>query len=61
MVKRFRKKPKESAPARVRQRWQLESAFSATSGGSVTVQGSRERKCRLRFLTHNLLLLAAIG
>jgi Transposase DDE domain len=65
MVKRFRKKPKGSRHRRVYgQRWQAESAFSrhkrllgsALRGKS---DGSRERECYLRVLTHNLMLLAA--
>ena len=67
MVKRFRKKPKGCRHRRVYgQRWQAESAFSrhkrrlgsALAGKS---DGSRERECRLRVLTHNLMLLAATG
>ena len=67
MVKRFRKKPKGSRHRRVYgQRWQAESAFrrhkrrlgSALGGRS---DASRERECRLRVLTHNLMLLAAAG
>ena len=67
MVKRFRRKPKHSRYRRVYgQRWQAESAFSrhkrllgsALRGKS---DASRERECHLRVLTHNLMLLAAIG
>jgi len=67
MVKRFRKKPKGSRHKRVYgQRWQAESAFSrhkrllgsALRGKS---DASRERECYLRVLTHNLMLLAAMG
>jgi len=65
MVKRFRKKPKGSRHRRVfGQRWQVESAFSrhkrrlgSALGGRS--DGSRERECQLRVLTHNLMLLAA--
>jgi hypothetical protein len=67
MVKRFRKKPKGSRHRRVYgQRWQAESAFSrhkrrlgSALGGRS--DGSRERECRLRVLTHDLMLLAATG
>lgn len=67
MVKRFRKKRKGSRHKRVYgQRWQVESAFSrhkrllgsALRGKS---DSSRERECYLRVLTHNLMLLAAVG
>ena len=67
MVKRFRKKPRGSRHRRVYgQRWQAESAFSrrkrrlgsALAGKS---DASRERECRLRVLTHDLMLLAAHG
>jgi hypothetical protein len=67
MVKRFRKKPRGSRHRRVfGQRWQAESGFSrhkrrlgsALRGRS---DGSRERECYLRVLTHNLMLLAATG
>lgn len=65
MVKRFRKMPKGSRHTRVYgQRWQAESAFSrhkrrlgSSLGGRS--DASRERECRLRVLTHNLMLLAA--
>ena len=67
MVKRFRKKPKGSRHTRVYgQRWQAESAFSrhkrrlgSALGGKS--DASRARECRLRVLTHNLMLLAATG
>jgi transposase len=67
MVKRFRKKPKGSRHRRVfGQRWQAESAFSrhkrrlgSSLGGRS--DASRERECRLRVLTHNLMLLADTG
>jgi hypothetical protein len=67
MPRRFRPTPDGSRCKRVfGQRWQAESAFSrhkrrlgsALSGKS---DGSRERECRLRVLTHNLMLLAATG
>ncbi len=66
MRRRFRKKPRGSRYKRVYgQRWQVESAFSrhkrlldsALRGRS---DGSRQRECFLRVLTHNLMLLAAI-
>ena len=48
------------------QRWQAESAFSRHKRrlGSALYgksDDSRERECRLRVLTHNLMLLAATG
>jgi hypothetical protein len=67
MPRRFRPKPEGSRSKRVfGQRWQAESAFSrhkrrlgsALSGKS---DASRERECRLRVLTHDLMLLAATG
>ena len=67
MVKRFRKKPKGSRHKRVYgQRWQAESAFSRHKrrlGSALGAKSdeSRERECRLRVLTHNLMLLAATG
>jgi hypothetical protein len=65
MVKRFRRKPKDSRHRRVYgQRWQAESAVSrhkrrlgSALGGRSDV--ARERECRLRVLTHDLMLLAA--
>ena len=67
MVKRFRRKPRGSRHQRVfGQRWQAESAFSrhkrrlgSSLGGRS--DASREQECRLRVLTHNLMLLAATG
>lgn len=65
MIKRFRKKPKGTRHRRAYgQRWQAESAFSrherrlgsALAGKS---DASRARECRLRVLTHNLMILAA--
>jgi Transposase DDE domain len=65
MVRRFAPRPEGSRHRRVfGQRWQAESAFSrhkrrlgsALAGRS---DDSRERECRLRVLTHNLMLLAA--
>ena len=64
MVRRFRKKPTGSRHRRVYgQRWQAESAFSrhkrrlgSSLGGRS--DAARERECRLRVLTHNLMLLA---
>ena len=67
MVKRFRKKPRGSRHRRVfGQRWQAESAFSRHKRRLGSALGgrsdaSRERECRLRVLTHNLMLLAATG
>lgn len=67
MVKRFRHKPKGSRHHRVYgQRWQVESAFSRHKRRLGSALGgrsdaSRERECRLRVLTHNLMLLAAAG
>ena len=59
MKKRFHKR-------KYGQRWQVESAFSrhkrrldsALRGKS---DASRERECYLRVLTHNIMLLAAVG
>jgi hypothetical protein len=65
MVRRFRKKPKHSRHKRVYgQRWQAESAFSRHkrrlgSALGARSDAARERECRLRVLTHNLMLLAA--
>ena len=67
MVKRFRRKPKASRHRRVYgQRWQAESAFSrhkrrlgSALGGRS--DGSRERECYLRVLTHDIMLLAPTG
>jgi transposase len=67
MVRRFVPKPDGSRSQRVfGQRWQAESAFSrhkrrlgSSLGGRS--DASRERECRLRVLTHNLMLLAATG
>ncbi|HEY7158488.1 MAG TPA: transposase [Gemmataceae bacterium] len=65
MVRRFRKRPKNSRCRRMYgQRWQAESVFSrhkrllgsALRGKS---DASRERVCYLRVLTHDLMLLAA--
>lgn len=67
MVKRFRKKPRGSRHRRVfGQRWQAESAFSRHKRRLGSALGgrsdaSRERECRLRVLTHNLMLLTATG
>jgi hypothetical protein len=67
MPRRFGPDPEGSRYRRVfGRRWQAESAFgrhkrrlgSALYGKS---DGSRERECRLRVLTHNLMLLAATG
>ncbi len=67
MVRRFRKRPKNSRYRRVYgQRWQAESVFSrhkrllgSALGGKS--DASRERECYLRVLTHDLMLLAAAG
>jgi Transposase DDE domain len=64
MVRRFRKKRRGSRHKRVYgQRWQAESAYSrhkrrlgSALGGRS--DGSRERECYLRVLTHDLMLLA---
>jgi len=67
MVRRFRRKPRGSRHRRVYgQRWQAESAFSRHKRRLGSALGgrsdaSRERECRLRVLTHNLMLLAATG
>ena len=67
MVRRFRKKPEGSRSKRVfGQRWQAESAFSRHKRRLGSALGgrsddSRERECRLRVLTHNIMLLAATG
>lgn len=67
MPGRFAPRPERSRYRRAfGQRWQAESAFSrhkrrlgsALSGKS---DDSRERECRRRALTHNLMLLAATG
>jgi Transposase DDE domain len=67
MPRHFAPRPAAGRPRRVfGQRWQAESAFSrhkrrlgrALAGKSTA---SRERECRLRVLTHNLMLLAATG
>jgi len=65
MVRRFRRKPKGSRHRRAYgQRWQAESVFSRNKrllGAALRSRSdeSRERECRLRVLTHNLMLLAA--
>ena len=65
MVRRFRPRPEGTRYKRVfGQRWQAESAFSRHKRrlGSALAGRSdeaRERECRLRVLTHNLMLLAA--
>jgi len=67
MARRFAPKPDGSRYKRVfGQRWQAESAFSRHKRrlGSALYgksDDSRERECRLRVLTHNLMLLAATG
>jgi transposase len=67
MARRFVPKPDGSRSKRVYgQRWQAESAFSrhkrrlgSALGGKS--DASRERECRLRVLTHDIMLLAATG
>ena len=67
MDRRFVPKPDGSRSKRVYgQRWQAESAFSrhkrrlgSALGGKS--DASRERECRLRVLTHDIMLLAATG
>jgi transposase len=67
MPRRFAPRPAASRYERVfGQRWQAESAFSRHKRrlGSALFgksDDSRERECRLRVLTHNLMLLAATG
>jgi hypothetical protein len=67
MVRRFGPKPEGSRSKRVfGQRWQAESAFSRHKRRLGSVLGgksdeSRERECRLRVLTHDIMLLAATG
>jgi hypothetical protein len=67
MPRRFRPKPEGSWHRRVfGQRWQAESAFSRHKrrlGSALAGRSdeSRERECRLRVLTHDLMLLAATG
>jgi Transposase DDE domain len=65
MPRRFAPRPEGSRSRRVfGQRWQAESAFSRHKRRLGSALGgrsdaSRERECRLRVLTHNLMLLAA--
>jgi hypothetical protein len=65
MPRRFAPKPEGNRHKRVfGQRWQAESAFSRHKRRLGSALGgrsdeSRERECRLRVLTHNLMLLAA--
>lgn len=67
MPRRFAPKPEGSRSKRVfGQRWQAESAFSRHKRRLGSALGgrsdaSRERECRLRVLTHNVMLLAATG
>ena len=67
MPRRFAPTPDGSRSRRVfGQRWQAESAFSRHKRrlGSALYgksDDSRERECRLRVLTHNIMLLAATG
>ena len=65
MARHFRPRAEGNRRTRVfGQRWQAESAFSRHkrrlgSGLFGRSDESRERECRLRVLTHNLMLLAA--
>jgi hypothetical protein len=65
MVRRFRKKSKDSRYRRIYgQRWQVESVFSRNKrllGAALRARGeaSRERECSLRVLTPNIMLVAA--
>lgn len=67
MARRFTPKPEGSRYRRVfGQRWQAESAFSRHKrrlGSTLAGRSdeSRARECRLRVLTHDLMLLAAAG
>lgn len=67
MPRRFTPRPEGRRRRRVfGQRWQAESAFSRHKrrlGSALAGRSdqSRERECRLRVLTHNLMLLAATG
>lgn len=67
MPRRFAPRPEGARCRRVfGQRWQAESAFSRHKRRLGSALGgrsdaSRERECRLRVLTHNLMLLAATG
>lgn len=67
MPRHFRPRDEGSRHKRVYgQRWQAESAFSRHKrrlGSAVHGRSddSRKRECYLRVLTHNLMLLAAIG
>jgi hypothetical protein len=67
MVRRFRKRPRGGRYRRVYgQRWQAESAFSRHKRRLGSALGgrsdaSRERECCLRVLTHDIMLLAAVG
>lgn len=65
MVERFRKRPEGRRHRRVYgQRWQAGSAFSRHKrrlgrARAARSDAARERGCRLRVLTHNLMRLAA--
>ena len=67
MPRHFAPRPEGRRSRRVfGQRWQAESAFSRHKrrlGSALTGRSdeSRERECRLRVLTHNIMLLAATG
>jgi hypothetical protein len=67
MPRRFRPRSEGSRYRRVfGQRWPAENAFSRHKRRLGSALGgrsdeSRERECRLRVLTHNIMLLAATG
>lgn len=67
MARRFTPKPEGTRAKRVfGQRWQVESAFSRHkrrlgSALGAKSEATRANECRLRVLTHNLMLLAATG
>jgi transposase len=64
---KYRRQMKRRFPKRkYTQRWQAESAFSRHkrrlgSALSSRSEPARERECRLRVLTHNIMILAAAG
>jgi transposase len=64
---RYRRQMKKRFPKRkYGQRWQVESAFSRhkrllDSALRAKSEAARQRECYLRVLTHNIMLLAAIG
>jgi len=67
MPRHFRERQEGNRHKRVfGQRWQAESAFSRHKrrlGSTVAGRSdeSRKRECLLRVLTHNIMLLAAVG